>query len=42
MELEGIVFLKNSKYLLKEIKLLFEKAISSYKDLSTSTCFLDL
>ncbi len=34
---EGIVFLKNSKYLLKEIKLLFEKAISSYKDLSTST-----
>ena len=34
---EGIVFLKNSKYLLKEIKLLFDKAISSYKDLSTST-----
>jgi transcription-repair coupling factor (superfamily II helicase) len=33
----GIIFLKNSKYLLKEIKLLFEKSISSYKDLSTST-----
>jgi transcription-repair coupling factor (superfamily II helicase) len=33
----GIIFLKNSKYLLKEIKLLFKKSISLYKDLSDST-----
>ncbi|MDB9712459.1 transcription-repair coupling factor [Flavobacteriaceae bacterium] len=33
----SIIFLKNSKYLLKEIKLLFDKSISTYKDLSNVT-----
>ena len=34
---DSIIFSKGSKFLLKEIKILFDKSVSTYKDLSSTT-----